>query len=335
MRLPVPARAVTVWIAFAACVASAAAESLQPVRLPRDQGAHPGFSVEWWYTTGHATGADGRRYFWFATIWAAPGGAVGRVNVVDLERDKIVLAKQWTRTAPFAAGARDLDAGGLRLRWLASGKLGRVTVHARVDQAGALRLELVPKRRYALHGDHGIVQQGASGMSAYYSATRLVETGTLRLGGRTRRLSGLAWFDHQWGDFAAVPGALRWDWFACQLDDGRDLMLTQFLGADDQPLPGIRHGTLVGARGRAVRVRAFTATSFGPTITPAGATAIYPLDWRLTVPQAGLDVTLRAAARHQFITMQFLPSFWEGAASIVRGTRGVCTVENSREAPAG
>jgi predicted secreted hydrolase len=255
--------------------------------------------------------------------------------VVDVERDKVVLAKQWTRTAPIAAEARDLDAGGLRLRWLASGKLGRVTVDARVDQADALRLELVPQRPYALHGDHGIVQQGTSGRSAYYSATRLVETGKLRTGGDTRQLSGLAWFDHQWGDFAAVPGALRWDWFACQLNDGRDLVVAQFLGADDQPLPGVRHGTLVSARGRAVPVQAFTATPFDPTITPAGATAIYPLDWRLTVPQAGLDLRLRATARHQFITMQFLPSFWEGEAAIVRGTRGVCTVENSREAPAG
>ena len=335
MRVPVFACAVVVWIAFAACVATAAAPPLQPVRLPRDHGAHPGFSVEWWYTTGHATGADGRRYFWFATIWAAPQGAVGRVNVVDVRRDKIVLAKQWTQTGQFATGARNLDAGGLRLRWLASGKLGRVTVNARVGQTDALRLDLVPEHPYALHGDHGIVQQGASGTSAYYSATRLVETGTLRVGGHTRRLSGLAWFDHQWGDFAAVPGALRWDWFACQFDDGRDLMVTQFLGADDQRLPGVRHGTLVRADGRAVRVRAFTATPLGPTIKPAGATANYPLDWRLTVPQAGLDLTLRAAARHQFITMQLLPSFWEGEALIVRGTRGVCTVENSREAPAG
>jgi hypothetical protein len=31
--------------------------------------------------------------------------------------------------------------------------------------------------------------------------------------------------------------------------------------------------------------------------------------------------------------MQILPSFWEGAAAIVHGPRGVCTVENSREAP--
>src|SRR4051794_22149860 len=112
-----------------------AAGTLQPVELPRDHGAHAGFSVEWWYTTGHATAANGRRYFWFATIWAAPQGVVGRVNVVDLARDKVVLAKQWTRTTPLAAGATDLSAGGLRIRWLASGQLGRITV-----RAGPLRL---------------------------------------------------------------------------------------------------------------------------------------------------------------------------------------------------
>src|SRR3954452_13988170 len=305
-----------VWIAsllvWAACAAPAAAGTLQLVKRRRDHGAHAGFSVEWWYTTGHASTAHGRRYFWFATIWATPQGAVGRVNVVDLKRDKVVLAKQWARAEPIAAGARTFDLGGLRLRWLASGRLGRVTVAARVSRAESLRLELVPKRPYVLHGEHGIVQQGATGTSAYYSATRLRTTGILRTNGRPQRLTGLAWFDHQWGDFAAVPGALRWDWFACQLADGRDVMVAQFLGADERPLPGVGGGTLVSAHGHATPVQRFTATPIGPTIRPAGATASYPLKWRLKVPQAGLDLRLRAVAQHQFITMQFLPSFWEG-----------------------
>jgi len=327
-----------VWIAsllvWAACAAPAAAGTLQPVKLPRDHGAHAGFSVEWWYTTGHATAAHGRRYFWFATIWATPRGAVGRVNVVDIKRDKVVLAEQWTRTAPLAAGARDLVAGGLRLRWLASGRLGRVTVDAHVDGGDRLRLVLVPERPYALHGDRGIVPLAGNGTSAYYSATRLATTGTLRTGGRALRVKGLAWFDHQCGDFAVVLDTLRWDWFACQLADGRDLMVSRFLDANDQPLPGVGGGTLVGRGGHAVRVQAFSATPVGPAIQPPGASATYPLAWRLVVPQAGLDLRLRAAARHQFVQMQILPGFWEGEASILRGARGVCTVEDVREAPA-
>jgi predicted secreted hydrolase len=319
----------------AALVAALIATVLGPVQLPRDHGAHPDASVEWWYTTGHATTPAGRHYFWFATIWTAPQGSIGRVNVVDLARDRVVLARQWTTLTPFAAGTTDLRTGGLHVRWRPGGRYGRLTVDARLGAKRRLRLDLTPKRPYALHGDRGIVPQGAAGSSAYYSGTRLATVGRLRTGGRARRLRGLGWFDHQWGDFVATPGALRWDWFACQLADGRDLMLTNFLDGNDQPVPGPAHGTLVDAQGRATPVGAFTTTPLGPVLHPPGATGSYPLGWRLQVPSAGIDLTLRAAARHQFVAMSFLPSFWEGAARIVSGPAGACTVEDSREAPAG
>jgi predicted secreted hydrolase len=322
-------------LALSVLAGSARAATLEPVQLPRDHGAHPQFGVEWWYTTGHASAPGGRGYFWFATIWTSPMGSVGRVNVVDLRRDRVVLARQWTQPGQFASGTTDLAAGDLRIRWTAGGRYGRLAVDARVDGGDRLRLRLVPRRPYALHGDHGVVRQGASGAAAYYSGTRLRGTGSLTVSGRKRRLAGRAWFDHQWGDFATSPGALRWDWFACQLDDGRDLMLTQFLGPDFQPLPGVQQGTLVDRHGRARPVTSFTATPAGRTLQPAGATTTYPLDWRLRVPSAGIELSLRAAARNQFVPMQLLPSFWEGAARIVHGPAGVCTVENSREAPAG
>ena len=329
------ATALAAVLALLVAAAGARAAPLEPVQLPRDHGAHPGFSVEWWYTTGHATTARGRRLFWFATIWTAPFGTVGRVNVVDLARDRVVLARQWDTPARPASGARDLVAGGLTIRWRPAGRFGRLSVDARVSGADRLRLTLVPQRPYALHGDHGIVRQGATGTSAYYSSTRSAATGALSRGGVRRPIRGLAWFDHQWGDFAAVPGALRWDWFACQLDDGRDLMVSQFLDAAGAPVPGLGQGTLVSARGRATPVGTFSAMPSGRATQPAGATATYPLDWRLRVPGAGLDLSLRAPARNQFVPMRILPSFWEGAADIVQGQPGACTVESVREAPAG
>jgi hypothetical protein len=72
--------------ALAPLAASASGLTLAPVQPPR--GAHPRFSVEWCYTTGHATAAHGQRYFWFATIWTSALGAIGRVNVIDLRRDR-------------------------------------------------------------------------------------------------------------------------------------------------------------------------------------------------------------------------------------------------------
>ena len=279
----------------AAAAAGARAAPLEPVQLPRDHGAHPGFSVEWWYTTGRATTAGGRRLFWFATIWTAPFGTVGRVNVVDLARDRVVLARQWDTPARPASGARDLVAGGLTIRWRPAGRFGRLSVDARVSGADRLRLTLVPQRPYALHGDQGIVRQGATGTSAYYSSTRSAATGALIRGGVRRPIRGLAWFDHQWGDFAAVPGALRWDWFACQLDDGRDLMVSQFLDAADAPVPGLGQGTLVSAHGRATPIGSFSATPSGAR-HPAGR-GDRELSARLAAARAGRGPRPVAARR--------------------------------------
>jgi len=185
------------------------------VVLPRDHGAHPAFQVEWWYTAGTVSDRREREYFWFATVWVASAGAVARVNVVDLAHDRVVLAREYSSLARPAAGASDLRVEDLRLRWRPAGTLGRMSVDAPTGD-GRLALRLVPRRPYLLHGRRGVIRQGPGGRSAYYSQPRLAATGTLSIGGRELRVRGRGWFDHQWGNFAGTPAALRWDWFACQ-----------------------------------------------------------------------------------------------------------------------
>ena len=221
-----------------------------------------------------------------------------------------------------------LRAGSFTLGWRRAGSLGRWSVDAPTP-AGRLTLTLVPQVPYVLHGRRGIIEQGPGGPSAYYSEPRLAAPGVLEAGGRRRVLRGEGWLDHQWGNFATTPGAMRWNWFACQLRDGRDLMLYQFLDGRDQPTCH-RAGTLVGATGRVEPLHRFTAHGLAPFIRPAGARSRYPLRWRLTVPGAGLRLTVRSLARHQYIVNQLLPSFWEGAAAITAGPAGSCIVESSR-----
>jgi CrtC N-terminal lipocalin domain len=97
---------------------------------------------------------------------------------------------------------------------------------------GALQLRLVPEQPYVPHGTLGIIRQGPA-PSAYYSAPRLAVSGTLVAGGRRLAVQGQGWFDHQWGNFATDQSSLHWNWFACQLDDGRNLMLYLGGGGDD------------------------------------------------------------------------------------------------------
>jgi predicted secreted hydrolase len=301
------------------------------VALPADHGAHPAFQVEWWYTAGTVSDRRGREFFWFATVWVASSGVVARVNVVDLGRDRVVLAREYSTPQRPAAAVSDLGVGNFRLRWRRAGDWWSVNAAAGDER---LDLRLVPRRPYILHGRDGVIQQGPGGRSAYYSQPRLAVAGRLTIGRRVRGVRGRGWFDHQWGNFVGTPAALRWDWFACQFRDGRNLMLYQFLDARERPVARYRQGTLQDRAHAYMRLRRFSASPRPPFAHPRGARATYPLGWRLRVPRARLDVTLKSRARHQFIRNRFVPSFWEGAATITRGPRGACIVENSREVPA-
>ena len=309
---------------------AASPPTLVPVALPRDHAAHPGFQVEWWYTAGTVAAARGDDYFWFATVWASTGALVARVNVVDLRSDQVVLSQEYTRFAALAAHQTQIDLGGFGLGWQAAGALGRWLVYAPVGGRGLLRLDLTPVQPYVLNGSNGIVAQGKGAVSAYYSAPRLAAQGTLELNGRSTRVSGQGWFDHQWGNFVSDASAMHWNWFACQFADRSDLMLYQFITPAGQPT-GTQSASFVSPARKVAHPQQFTVTPLAPTIRPTGATGTYPLGWHLVVPSAHVDVTLKARARNQFIANQFIPGFWEGAAAITRGAPGSCIVESTRE----
>jgi predicted secreted hydrolase len=318
--------------AFGAAAASSASSlpALRPVVLPRDHGAHPAFQVEWWYTAGTIAGHGGHDFFWFATVWSGGGFVSAKLNVVDLGADRIVLSKEYVTAGALTSGQTRIDVNGFGLRWRHSGVLGSWSVDAPVPAHGRLRLSLTPLQPYVLNGSHGIVPEGPAASSAYYSDPRLAARGTLALDGRSSRVRGLGWFDHQWGNFAANSASWHWNWFACQFANGSDLMLYQFITPTGRPT-GVQSGTFVSARDVVTHPRQFTVVPLRPVIRPAGATGRYPLRWHLKVPSAHVSATLKARARHQFISNQYLPGFWEGAAAITSGARGGCIVESTRE----
>ena len=320
---------------------SARTPTLAPVALPRDHASHPGFGIEWWYTTGRLTDTQGGRYSYFATVWSAPMGLVARINVVDLRHDRIVADREYATTTPLSSPTRTIRAGGYVESWRPRGRWGvwSIAASARGGLAslpaaappsqGALKLRLVPDQPYVLHGTRGIIRQGPD-PSAYYSAPRLAVSGTLVVAGRRLVVHGQGWFDHQWGSFSADQNSLHWNWFACQLADGRALMLYQFLASDQAPT-GVQGGTLVLRNGLGRHLRRFTITPHGPFLRPDGAQATYPQAWTLSIPGAHLKLSLRSLAANQFIWMSFVPSFWEGAAAITNGAPGSCVVESTRE----
>ncbi|HTK46051.1 MAG TPA: lipocalin family protein, partial [Patescibacteria group bacterium] len=155
---------------------------------------------------------------------------------------------------------------------------------AEVAAAGAafgLHLDLESSKPPALHDGDGFVDFGAGGSSYYYSRTRMTATGTLQLNGEQLSVDGIAWFDHQWGDFVSVGGG--WNWFAVNLDDGTDLTFSVVFDAEGND--AFAYGTVVEPDGSA---RHIEAGAFGIRATDEWASPrgdrVYPTHWFITVP---------------------------------------------------
>ena len=192
------------------------------------------------------------------------------------------------------------------------------------DGQPAIHLTLDATKPPALHGAEGWLNFGPAGGSYYYSRTRMAASGTLTIGGSTMGASGIAWFDHQWGDFIAIGGG--WDWFAVNLADGTDLTLSLVRNADGSR--ALAYGTLVGSDGLATQLDsgAFEVTVRDRWRSPATG-ADYPAGWRLTVRSVGLVIDLLPTVADQELDTRETTGvvYWEGSqvVSAVRDGRAV------------
>jgi predicted secreted hydrolase len=144
--------------------------------------------------------------------------------------------------------------------------------------------------------------------------------GAIEVDGRELAVEGIAWFDHQWGDFISVGGG-GWDWFAINLDDGTDLTLS--LVRDRSGANALVYGTLVREDGSVEHLarEAFTVEVTGRWTSPVTGSE-YPAGWRIEVPGQALVVDLTPTVAGQELDTRPTTGviYWEGSQQ-VRATR--------------
>lgn len=295
---------------------------LGAVTLPADEAPHDCLT-EWWYYTGHLLTPTGRRFgFQFVVFQAirgqAPVGYAAHAAVTDGAAQRFVYAERSARARrPQRSGGPGFD---LRVAdWHMRGLEGQDALSFAVDRY-RLQLDLHALKPPVAHAG-GLISFGVAGESYYYSRTRMAAHGTLEMAGQRTPVTGQAWFDKQWGDFLVFAQG-GWDWFALQLDDGSDLMLS--LVRDASQTVRLAYGTVVDPAGRATHLRAeqFHVEVLGRWPSPRRG-AIYPSGWRIVVPAAELDVRVTPVLLDQeFVAEEAAGlTYWEGQ-SLVRGTRG-------------
>jgi predicted secreted hydrolase len=329
----------------------------QPIVFPRDDAPHDRLT-EWWYYTGHLRDrASGDRYGFEFVVFRAERGAfpvtwASHLAITDEAHDRFAYGQRseigpQVDLAPatgfsLAIGGSGLPpsssaqpaagqlSAGTDPAWTMTGAGGADALSAALSPVEAvaagvpgglgLRLTLRATKPPALHGTDGYVDFGPAGGSYYYSRTRMEASGTIVVDGRTLVVDGIAWFDHQWGDFIAVGGG-GWDWFAVDLDDGTDLTLSLVRdGSGGYPLV---YGTLIRPDGTTLDLArdAFIVTPTASWTSPTtGAT--YPAAWHVIVYGAHLEIDLRPTVADQELDTRATTGvvYWEGS-QVVRATR--------------
>lgn len=319
--------------------------------FPGDHGPHPEFRTEWWYVTGNLATPEGR---WFGFQWTifrqavAPRVAerasrwgtrdvyLGHFTVSDVDRDPAGDSSPFRSFERFRRGALGLagaSAAPFRVAlddWvLESGSGANWPVHlsagdGKGEERTAIDLVLAEGVPPVLQGDRGLSKKGPApgNASYYYSLPRMPARGEIRVGGKTFRVSGLAWLDREWSTGGLAPGLVGWDWFALQLGDGpagEELMLYRLRRRDGSASPESR-GALIAADGtsRTIEWRDLALDETAAWTSPKSG-ARYPAAWRIRIPGERLDLTIRPLLADQELSGAF--RYWEGAVAVA-GSHG-------------
>lgn len=289
------------------------ARAMQPRTFvfPADHGPHPDYRNEWWYLTGNLETAAGRRFGYQVTFfriaiappvppgesrrshWATRQIWMAHVALSDAANRRHQAHERFARGAVGMAGAR---AEPFRV-WLEDWQLQAVPGQSgQSGQTWQLQIEtddfsldftLEPVKPIVLQGDAGLSRKSAEpgNASFYYSMPRLDTKGAIRVDDEEHSISGFSWLDREWSTSALGEDQAGWDWFAVQLDDGRDLMFYRLRRRDGSSDPH-GAGTLIAADGSSRRLRA-TDVTLMPLRWWHGPDGVrYPVSWRLGLANA-------------------------------------------------
>jgi predicted secreted hydrolase len=195
-----------------------------------------------------------------------------------------------------------------------------LTLSAQHDGFG-LSLELQSGKPLVLQGEQGLSRKSATpgNASYYYSFTRLPTRGEIRIGDTVYTVQGESWMDREWSSSALDTDQVGWDWFALQLDDGRELMYYQLRDRQGQAHPFSR-GSLVNRDGSVHSLLPAQVELAAARHWRAGDGTRYPVGWRLRVPGYQLDLEVEAVLDDQL--MDHSVRYWEGAVNVSGSHRG-------------
>ncbi|MDY6836966.1 MAG: lipocalin-like domain-containing protein [Thermodesulfobacteriota bacterium] len=304
--------------------------------FPGDHGDHPGFQTEWWYYTGNVASGKQRPFgfqltFFRVQLQPAPVVSSSRwrtnqlyfahVTISDIEAQEFLVAE---RAGRGAAGIGGVSQEQKRVQvflhgWETAIQGKRHHLRAEADRLG-MDLTLISEKPPVFHGERGLSRKGAGKGKAsyYYSLTRMETKGTLRVDGKSYKVSGWSWMDHEFSSNVLSEDQVGWDWMGLQLSDGRELML-YVLRHKDGSLDSFSSGTMVKKDGTSVHLpkETFAIEPVDYWKSPK-SNGRYPSAWQVEVYPH--DISLKVLPNmtdQELMTEESTQvTYWEGSVGV-------------------
>ncbi len=294
-------------------------EDVVLVHLPADDAPHDNYT-EWWYYNGHLQALDGHKYSFHYTIFllnALTTHTVIHASFVDHKTGKRYShqARMGGNPSRDAKNQFDFTMGD----WIMQGKNGVDKIQGKTGEF-SFKLDLKSQQPPVYQGGTGLLDFKEAGKSYYYSRSRMGIEGHAGSRGKEQPVSGTAWFDHQWGDFRAT--AIRWEWFALQLDGGADIMLYQLYSNGKKPI--LVSGTYT-KNGITTLLTQEDVSSKAVDYWKSPLSKIkYPIGWEIEIPKKQVKVSVMPLHRSsEFDGRKTTYNlYWEGAVQIFGSHRG-------------
>jgi predicted secreted hydrolase len=294
------------------------------IALPEDDAPHP-FKMEWWYYNGHLLTPSGKKYSFHDSLFLINSGMsqmVNHVSLTDHQSGQHYIDQRST--------AGNLSVGTVNRfdfttdHWSLAGGNGVDKLIATTPDF-SFNIDLTSTQTPVFHGKDGVISLGAAGSSYYYSRTRMAIVGTLNINGQSESVTGLAWFDHQWGDFSTTQ--LSWDWFSLQLDNQSDVMIYQLRDKANQPILYTGSYTKDGNT-EILSSKDFTLTK-GQQWHSSKTDINYPIAWKIVIPSKNMDLSTHSINNDSEFdaSLTSYNVYWEGAIKVTGSHTGVGFME--------
>ena len=288
--------------------------------FPKDHGKHLRLA-EWWYFHGHMYGEDGSPYGYELVFFKVlPCIYFCHIALTDERGQKFQYSRTFNKpwNVKIKKNAMDVKYGPCWAKFTSDTSM---SLHAEFSNV-SFDLDMVQLKK-ALPIDHdGVIDMPEGIDSYYYSLTRNDHVGTLTIAGKSFKVTGQSWMDHQWGNFYCLKW--RWDWFALQMSDGSEYCIYRSRTPRD----------VVDECGASIRLadgsRDYSNNAKMEVLqwweSPKTGNH-YATKWRLILPHRNESFLVEAVLVPQELPPQWfldkLPPYWEGRCRVVREQDGV------------